>query len=133
MDAKYDYSYDYSNRFVSLFSSKNSKTTILITLILICWIPQCYWSICPSSTSISSVITSEQCTTIYKLKITIIRTFTGYTNTYAYSIASGPVSNSLYYLYYIQNASILKAYKEYITTITLYFIISIPQIPTYIK
>ena len=38
--------------------------------------------------------------------ITELSSFTGYTSTYTYGIAGGPVSNSLYYLYWLSSPSI---------------------------
>ena len=54
------------------------------------------WSICsvlaaswPSSVPSSAATTTEQCS------------FTGYSTTYTYGVVVGPVSSSLYYLYFI--------------------------------
>ena len=66
---------------------------------------------CPSSVSSSAGITTEQFTfDLYfgKLKSkfifsSILCNFSGYTSTYTYGIAGGLVSNSLYYLYYLQS------------------------------
>ena len=65
---------------------------------------------CPSSVPSSAATTTEQCTfDLYfgKLKSdfiynSILRRFSGYSSTQTFGIAVGPVSNSLYYLYYIQ-------------------------------
>ena len=75
------------NRIASLYSSKKALKMILIAFMIIYWITESNCSTWPSSGSNSNAITSEQCS------------FTGYTITYAYSVASGQVTNSLYYLY----------------------------------
>ena len=71
--------------------------------MVIYWITESNCSTWPSSSSNSNAITSEQCTLI---KIHTNYSFTGYTITYAYSVASGQVTNSLYYLYSIQMTNI---------------------------
>ena len=60
-----------------------------VMLLIVCLITTSQWSTCPSSSSASNAITTEQCS------------FSGFTNTYTYKVALGPVSASLYYLYYI--------------------------------
>ena len=70
-------------------SNKSQKTNMLVVLMLACIIPFCYWSTCPSFTSNSYTITSEECS------------FTGSSTTSAYKVVFGPVSHSLYYLYYL--------------------------------
>ena len=65
---------------------------------------------CPSSVPPSMEIIAEECTldlyfSDYKSKFIFNSTlcnFTGYTYTQTYGIVGGPVSNSLYYLYYLQ-------------------------------
>ena len=52
---------------------------------------------CPSSVPPSAATITEQCS------------FSGYTYTYTYGIAGGPVSNSLYYLYLISTPSFYNA------------------------
>ena len=65
---------------------------------------------CPSSIPSSAATTTEQCTfdlhfgdlnSDFRLS-SILRSFTGYSFTQTRGEAVGPVSNSLYYLYYIQ-------------------------------
>ena len=66
---------------------------------------------CPSSVPPSMEIIAEQCTLdLYfsdlKFKFIFNSTlcnFTRYTYTYTYGITGGPVSNSLYYLYFLQS------------------------------
>ena len=70
-------------------SSKSLKMNMLVVLMLACIIPFCYWSTCPSFNSNSFKITSEECS------------FSGYTTTKAYNVVYGPVSFSLYYMYFI--------------------------------
>ena len=65
---------------------------------------------CPSSVPPSAATTTEQCT--FDLHFgdlefefiisSILCSFTGYPDTYTEGLAVGPVSNSLYYLYWIQ-------------------------------
>ena len=65
---------------------------------------------CPASVPVSAATTIEQCT--FDLHFgglkcnfiisSILRSFTGYTTTYTYRVAVGSVSNSLYYLYWLQ-------------------------------
>ena len=65
---------------------------------------------CPPSVPFSTATTTEQCT--FDLHFgdlksdfilsSILRSFSGYTYTYTRGVAVGPVSNSLYYLYYLQ-------------------------------
>ena len=65
---------------------------------------------CPSSIPSSAATTTEQCTfdlyfddLEFKFILSsILRSFSGYTYTYTDGIAVGPVSNSLYYLYFLQ-------------------------------
>ena len=49
---------------------------------------------CPASVPVSAATTIEQCS------------FTGYTTTYTYRVAVGSVSNSLYYLYWLNSPSV---------------------------
>ena len=66
---------------------------------------------CPSSVPSSAATTTEKCT--FDLHFgdlksdfilsSILRSFPGYTYTYTAGVAVGPVSNSLYYLYYLQS------------------------------
>ena len=66
---------------------------------------------CPSSVPPSMEIIVEKCTfdlyfNDYKFKLifsSILCSFTGYASTQTYGIVGGPVSNSLYYLYYLQS------------------------------
>ena len=56
-------------------------------------------STCPPSVPISAATTTEQCS------------FTEYTNTRTFGVAGGPISNSLYYLYWIyipNNAAVIR-------------------------
>ena len=76
--------------FLLLPSNKTWKMTLWTVILLILWlITPSDWSACTSSISISNTITSEQCT------------FSGYPDSQIYNVALGPVSASLYYLYYI--------------------------------
>ena len=85
------------------FLSKLLINKILLTeaivWIMICWIPLCSWLTCSYSIPNSNVIFTNQAR------------FLGYTNTYTHNIISGPISNSLYYLFYVStpnNAAIRK-------------------------
>ena len=81
-----------SRRVFALLSSKKSykisKWTIIVSIL--CLITTSYWSTCPSSSLTSNLITSDQCS------------FSGYAVTQTLNVVLGPVSASLYYLYYIQ-------------------------------
>ena len=59
----------------------------------------CYWFTCSASGSNSYLTTSDQCS------------FTGYT-TIALDVVSGPVSNSLYYLYKLTQGSFYTAIRK---------------------
>ena len=80
-----------SRRLIALLSSKKTYKMIkwVIILSILCLISTSHWSTCPSSSSSSNVITSEQ------------YIFSEYTNTFTNKVALGPVSASLYYLYYV--------------------------------
>ena len=60
----------------------------------------CHWFTCSASNSNSYLITSDQCS------------FTGYTNSVNYSVVSGPVSKSLYYLYLLYVGSYSAAIRK---------------------
>ena len=62
-----------------------------VILLILCLITTIRWSTCPSSSSTSNMITSDQCS------------FSGYADTQTYNVALGPLSASLYYLYDIYN------------------------------
>ena len=64
--------------------------TLIVGLFMLAWsICSVQTATCPSSVPSSSATTTEQCN------------FSGYTTTQTYGIAVGPVSSSLYYLYFI--------------------------------
>ena len=90
-----------SRRVFALLSSKKTWkiTKWLIIVSILCLITTSHWSTCPSSSTISNTITSDQCS------------FSGYTYTETYNVALGPVSASLYYLYLI-NAPINWAIRK---------------------
>ena len=60
--------------------------------MLIYLIPNSHWSTCSGSSSVTNTITSNQCS------------YTGYSNAQTYYLASGQVSNSWYYMYYVYNS-----------------------------
>ena len=80
-----------SRRVFALLSSKKTykMTKWAIIVSILCLINTINWSTCPSSTS--NTITSDQCS------------FSGYSDTYTYNVALGPVSASLYYQYLIES------------------------------
>ena len=85
---------DSNNNCRIVFALLSSKKTCKISkwaiiLSILCLINNIHWSTCPSSNTTSNTITSDQCS------------FSGYANTETYNVALGPVSASLYYLYYI--------------------------------
>ena len=82
---------DNSRRALYLLTSKKiwKMTLWAVILLIVCLIATSQWSICSSSTSTSNAITSEQCS------------FSEYTSTKTYNVASGTVSSSLYYLFVI--------------------------------
>ena len=82
-----------SRRVFPVLSSKKTwkMTKWSIILSILCLISTSHWSTCPSSSSTSNTITSEQCS------------FSTYIFTETYNVVLGPVSASMYYLYYIRN------------------------------
>ena len=80
-----------SRRVFPLFSSKKTCkiTKSAVILLILYLITTSNWSTCPSSSSTSNPITSEQCS------------FSTYTDTQTYNVVLGPVSASLYYMYRI--------------------------------
>ena len=90
----------HSNKIIYPFEHlKAIKISILVILILICIIPASYWSICEASSSDSNAIVSDQ------------GIITPYAETQGLFVLSGPISNSLYYLYSLNspaNAAIRK-------------------------
>ena len=87
-----------NNNSRSVFPLLSSKKTCKITkcaiiVLILCLISTIRWSTCPSSSSTSNTITSEQCS------------FSGYIVTNTRNVVSGPVSASLYYLYSISTPS----------------------------
>ena len=83
-------SINYRRVFLLLPSNKTRKMTKWAVILMILWlITSSHWSTCPSSSSTSNTITSEQFS------------FSTYANTKTYNVVLGPVSVSLYYLYYI--------------------------------
>ena len=74
--------------------------TAWVTLILILFNSLCYWFTCSASNSNSYLITSNQ------------YSFTGYTITKAYNMASGPISSSLYYSYSLYLSSYYTAIRK---------------------
>ena len=80
-----------SRRVFHLLSSKKTYkiTNWAVILLIFCLMTAIHGSTCPSSSSTSDVIASEQCS------------FSGYADSQTYNVALGPVSASLYYLYYI--------------------------------
>ena len=77
-----------SNVLSLLLPKRTKKMSLWVTLTLSYIISLCQWSTCSSSISNSNTITSEQ------------GNFIGYVVTTTYSVVAGPVSNSLYYLYF---------------------------------
>ena len=89
---------DSNNNYRRVFPLRSSKKTCktskwAIILSILSLITTSYWSTCPSSSTTSNTITSDQCS------------FSGYSDTQTYNVALGPVSASLYYLYFIDTPS----------------------------
>ena len=85
---------DSNNNSRRVFALLPSKKTYKIAkwaviLLIVCLITSIQWSTCHSSSSTLNTITSEQCS------------FSGYAATQIFNMALGPVSASLYYLYYV--------------------------------
>ena len=80
-----------SRRVFNLLPSKKTwkMTKSVAILLILCLITSSHWSTCPSSSSTSNTITSEQCS------------FSGYSYTNTHNVVLGPVSASLYFLYRI--------------------------------
>ena len=80
------------NKFIYHFHNlKAIKISVLVILILICIIPASYWSICEASSSYSNAIISDQ------------GIITSYKETQWDFVISGLISNSLYYLYFLNS------------------------------
>ena len=79
---------------------KWSKMITWVALMLIWFNSLCHWFTCSASSSNSYLITSNQCS------------FTGSSNTITSGIVSGPVSNSLYYLYILYIGSYHTAIRK---------------------
>ena len=78
----------YLRRIIPVFSSKKKSKMITSAFLLIAFfISVSQWITCPSSSPISNLITTEQCN------------FTGFSSTSVYSVLTGIISNSLYYMY----------------------------------
>ena len=83
---------NHSNTIVYLFHHlKIIKISISAILILLFIIPASYQSICEASSSYSNAIISDQ------------GIITSYAETQWQSVLSGPISNSLYYLYFLNS------------------------------
>ena len=79
---------------LQLKPSRQSLQTLILSLFMLALsIYSVQTATCPSSIPILPPTTTEQCS------------FSGYTNTYTRGVAVGPVSNSLYYLYYLSSST----------------------------
>ena len=74
---------------LQLKPSRKSFVLIVVLWVLVASICFVQTATCPSSVSSSAATNSEQ------------YSFSGYTDSINYGIAGGPISNSLYYMYYL--------------------------------
>ena len=93
MPAQFNQVHNYFNRTLAHFQIKLIPRIIVVFLMLICWIPIWHWSTCPASSSNLNEINSFE------------DIFSGFSTSQTVNVAYGLVSNSLFYVYWIQSTS----------------------------
>ena len=93
MSVQFNKVHNYLNRTLTHFQIKLILKMIVVFLMLICWTPNWHWSTCPASNSNLNAINSFE------------DIFSGFSTSQTVNAAYGLVSNSLYYIYWIQSPS----------------------------